>query len=388
MYIVTRYVVWEVTKSFVIALVGLTLVFTLVFGLKAGSDRGLPMLVMVRILPYLTPYILEITIPVAMLFAVTTVFGRMTGMNEVVALNSLGVGPMTIVWPALVLAAFVSLGTVSIYELDATWGKRGFASVVYDSFEEIAYGALQKDKSLGKDDDPYSIVVKEVRPPAEAGGKPRLIEPTFTIKGPPKLTFRAAEAKLDTDRKAGQIWIELQDYSFDYGDGGARMSFAGIQRYQVPIPPPAVPPYNRFYVAMADIPDRIAEIEVALRRIESIRHAQNLLGPKDPEDDAKVLDYHLRIRQLRAEPYRRWANGFTCLCFAMIGAPVAMLWRHADMLTNFFVCFLPILAIYYPLLMLSDGLATSGQMPPISFWTANVVLGGVAIWLLRWVNRH
>ena len=37
-----------------------------------------------------------------------------------------------------------------------------------------------------------------------------------------------------------------------------------------------------------------------------------------------------------------------------------MLWRHADVLTNFFVCFLPILALYYPLLMLSDNLATSG----------------------------
>jgi lipopolysaccharide export system permease protein len=386
MYIVTRYVIWEVTKSFVIALVGLTLVFTLVFGMKEGSNRGLPMLVMVRILPYLMPEMLEITIPVAMLFAVTTVFGRMTGTNEIVALKSLGVSPMTIVWPALVLAAFLSLGTVWMYELVATWGKPGFERVLYDSFEEIAYGVLQKEKSLGKDDDPYSIVVKDVRPPERPGAKPRLIEPTFTVKGPPKATFTATEARLETDRKAGQIWIELRDYSFDYG--GTRGSFAGTQRYPVPIPPPAVSPYNRFYVAMADMPDRIAEVEAALRRVESIRQAQDLLGQKPPEDDEKVVEYRRWIRQLRAEPYRRWANGFTCLCFAMIGAPVAMLWRHADMLTNFFVCFLPILAIYYPLLMLSGDLATSGQWPPILFWTANVVLAAPALWLLRWVNRH
>jgi hypothetical protein len=64
-----------------------------------------------------------------------------------------------------------------------------------------------------------------------------------------------------------------------------------------------------------------------------------------------------------------------------------MLWRHADVLTNFFVCFLPILALYYPLLMLSDNLITSGR-PPICFWTANVALVIPALALLRWIIRH
>ncbi len=54
--------------------------------------------------------------------------------------------------------------------------------------------------------------------------------------------------------------------------------------------------------------------------------------------------------------------------------PVAMLWRHADGLTNFFVCFLPILAVYYPLLMIGEDLSTSGTLPPISFWMGNVIL--------------
>jgi lipopolysaccharide export LptBFGC system permease protein LptF len=49
---------------------------------------------------------------------------------------------------------------------------------------------------------------------------------------------------------------------------------------------------------------------------------------------------------------------------------------------------LPILAIYYPLLMLSDDLSTSGKLPPFSFWTANVVLTIPAIALLRWTVKH
>ena len=96
----------------------------------------------------------------------------------------------------------------------------------------------------------------------------------------------------------------------------------------------------------------------------------------------------MQIYRLRTESYRRWSNGFTCLCFTLIGIPVAMLWRHADGLTNFFVCFLPILAAYYPLLMLGEHLTTSGMLPPIAFWMGNVVLAVPAIALLRWNNRH
>ena len=65
-----------------------------------------------------------------------------------------------------------------------------------------------------------------------------------------------------------------------------------------------------------------------------------------------------------------------------------MLWRHADVLTNFFVCFLPILALYYPLLMLGEDLTTSGKLPPICFWMGNVVLFIPAVLLLRKIVRH
>ena len=131
--------------------------------------------------------------------------------------------------------------------------------------------------------------------------------------------------------------------------------------------------------------------------LETLRDANKALGSRGAagEDaallakiDQEIADKQTQIFRLRAETYRRWSNGFTCLCFALIGMPVAMLWRHADGLTNFFVCFLPILALYYPLLMFGEDLATSGTLPPIAFWMGNVVLVCPAAALLRWVVRH
>jgi len=156
-------------------------------------------------------------------------------------------------------------------------------------------------------------------------------------------------------------------------------------------------------VATADIPERIAELQneqarlrSQLRQLERLRAANKALGVfESPQDaasiaakTAQIADNTELILRLRTEPYRRWSNGFTCLCFALIGTPVAMLWRHADVLTNFLRLFLPILAVYYPLLMFGDKLSTSGVLPPISFWMGNVVLAIPAILLLRWIIRH
>ena len=148
MYILTRYAVWEVLKVFLAGLMGLTLMVTLGMGFKQGLSMGLPPTVMLRTMPYMLPEMLGITIPVAMLYSVSSVFGRMTGTNEVVALKSLGIDPMVLVWPVLVLAAFLSLGTVWMYEIAATWCKPSVRRIICESAEEIVYGMLQKRSVL------------------------------------------------------------------------------------------------------------------------------------------------------------------------------------------------------------------------------------------------
>jgi lipopolysaccharide export system permease protein len=377
MYILTRYVVWEVLKYFFSALACLTLMITLGMGVKKAGELGLPPLLMLKVIPFMLPEMLGITIPVAMLYSVSSVYGRMTGSNEVVALKSLGINPMAVVWPVLVLAAFLSLGTVWMYEIAATKCKISIARIGCESIEDIAYSALQKNRAF--DNDQISINVKRVE------GK-KLMGPTIVFKGP-NITIRAAEAEIHTDLKTRELKILYRDGSVDL-DG--RIGFSSAEEeFVLPLPEPIPQRYHRDWVAMRDIPDLVVELRTRLRDYIKIRDAQKALGaPESPDDVKNIEDQRLLIDRLRTEPFRRWANGFTCLCFALIGTPVAMLWRHADVLTNFFVCFLPILSVYYPLLMFCDSLTTSGTMPPIFFWTSNVVLSIPAIVLLRWVIRH
>jgi len=96
----------------------------------------------------------------------------------------------------------------------------------------------------------------------------------------------------------------------------------------------------------------------------------------------------LRLFRLQTEPWRRWANGFSCLAFVLVGAPLAVRMRSADVWSSFIVCFLPILIVYYPLLAYGVDLSKSGELPPYSVWIANVVLMAVGYWMTRRMLRR
>jgi lipopolysaccharide export system permease protein len=82
------------------------------------------------------------------------------------------------------------------------------------------------------------------------------------------------------------------------------------------------------------------------------------------------------------------SNGFGCFCFALVGIPVALWWKSGDNVSVFFICFLPILLIYYPLLVAGETLARQGFLPAVSVWLADAVLLVLGLALMYRVLRR
>jgi lipopolysaccharide export system permease protein len=95
-----------------------------------------------------------------------------------------------------------------------------------------------------------------------------------------------------------------------------------------------------------------------------------------------------RLHRLQTEPWRRWANGFSCLFFVMVGAPLAIRMRNPDIWTTFAAVFLPILLVYYPLLAYGVDRAKVGDAPPGTVWVGNLLLAVWSLWILRKVIRY
>ena len=61
--------------------------------------------------------------------------------------------------------------------------------------------------------------------------------------------------------------------------------------------------------------------------------------------------------------------------------------RQGEFWGSFFACFLPILLVYYPMLVGCVDQAKDGAFPPQAVWLGNGVLALWGVWLLRRVVR-
>jgi lipopolysaccharide export system permease protein len=382
MGIITRYVLFEIMRIFLVALVGLSMVVIVAFGLKEAMSNGLPPIIAIQAMFYMVPETLGVTIPISCLLAVTSVYGRMASTNEIVALKASGVNPLTIVWPVLVFSAVLSLFTVVTYDVAAGWGRPSVKYVAAAAVDQIAYSIL---RSRGCYRCPqFTILVQRVE-------DDRLINPTIIIDNAAdpkqKITVGARLAYLTVNQTTNCITIRLFDGQIDQG-GKIRYAFSNDWWvYDIPLPS-RERPVHRDWLLSSEIPKEIAKMEVIEKSLEKELEYSESMPPDDVarrKADLKEVIY--QMNRLKTETYRRWANGFTCFFFALVGIPVAMYVRFESFLSGFFACFLPILCLYYPVLMFQEKLTITGVLPPIFFWTGNMLMVGPGFGLLHQVRR-
>ena len=395
MHLLTRYVLWELIKVFLTALVALTGMVVLIGLAMEAIRQGLGPLPIIRMVPYILPDSLRFSVPATILMAVCSVYGRLSASNELVATKSLGIAPMTLMWPALGLAFCVSLVAVWLNDIAVSWGRVGVQRVAVQSVEEIAYGMLRTQRSYS--DHRFSINVRDVQDRT-------LVQPTITFYGgenSPTVLLTAQEAELQFNPDDETLSIFLIDSTIDV-EGQATAIFPGRMERVMPLgdaskekkkrESPSQVPLWRISSEMAAQRQHVDELEETLAVEAAYRLSTGDFAALTDENWRKrggELNYARdRIHRLKTEPWRRWANGFSCFFFCLVGAPLAVKLRKSDYLTVFFMCFLPILLCYYPLLALGLKMAKGGELPPYSVWLGNAICLVVGLWLLRSVNRH
>src|SRR5262245_32994516 len=392
---ITRYITLELIGWLALALLGLTCVLVLMVVLVEASRMNLGLLPTLRLLPFSLPLALAYAAPCALLFTICLVYGRMSADNEVVATKALGISPVVLLWPAWILAFALSLVGVWLTDLAFSWGAVGVQRVVIQSVEEIAYGMLRTQRSYANQR--FSIIVKDVQ------GR-KLIRPIMNFQANndmPAIRISAAEAELKSDLKRNVMILILIDWEVEM-EPNIRSFMPGREEREFPL---------SFFSAKdarenspTSLPLRQIGSEIPLQRqqidaLERSLAAQSALalvtGELGDLSEAtwktrrkQLADARARLIRLQVEPWRRWANGFSTLAFVLVGAPLAVLLKKADVMTTFGLLFLPILGAYYPLLMGCCDRAKAGGMPPYIVWIPNVALAVFGLWWMKRVVRY
>ncbi len=394
MRILTRYILADLLKVFLLTLAMMTAFIFLVLIGKEAVDNGLGLLPIVRMLPYMLPQAMQFAVPGTMLLAVTSLYGRVAASNEIVAVKSLGISPMTMVWPTLILATLVSFGAVVLNDVAVSWGRGGVQRVILESLEEIVYGRLQTTRSFSNKQ--LKVNVQRVE------GK-KLIRPTFLFYASPgksAWTITADEASLQADAAQNAVSLTLVNAEIDF-EGKGSASLPGERELKISLDDfsggsglsrsPSNLPLKEIGPSLAQQKTQIDEIKqemaASIAYSLSIGRMFELSGASWNHYQSALHDSARRLHRLNTEPHRRWAGGFSCLCFVMIGVPMAIRRRHGEFWGSFFACFLPILIVYYPMLAGCLDMAKDGTIPPQAVWLGNIVLALVGVWLLRRVVR-
>ena len=393
---ITRYVLGELLIVFGLTLSAMTAFMILVGLAQEAIRQGLGPEPILRLVPYVLPNALRFAVPGTILFAACSVYGRMSATNEIVAVKSLGISPLAVLWPGYALAFFVSLVAVWLNDVAATWGREGMQRVVMQSLEEIVYGTLRVNRSYRNANGRFSISVRNV------DGR-KLIRPSVTFQSEgndPPVTLTAREAELRGRPETESLAIVMWDVVIERGD--ARMVWPNQLEHEVSLRDASRSQFDGKHpteYAFHEIPLEITAQQRTIQELEQTIAAtaacQLMTGDFEQLSESQWQQNYFRLQSSRgrlfrlyAEPWRRWANGFSCFFFVWVGAPLAIRWRNSDLFTTFFACFGPVLLVYYPLMAYGVDRAKAGALPPYSVWLGNIILLAFGFWLLRRVLRY
>lgn len=392
-----RYVVWEVSKLFTVALVAFTSMIMLAGVVQQLISQGLGPWAVLEMIPYVLPISLQFAIPATLLFAVCSVYGRISADNELLAVMAAGVPPMRFIAPTLAMSLVLSLCAVWLNDIAVSWGKPGINRIVMHSLEQVVIGYLASQGSYSSEQG-LSIHVHGIG----ADGR-ELIRPTITF--PPQsdgtaIEITAASARLTVDPASEELKIDLEDMEIQHGSWVTKQPGQSTHRVKLSqATRKGTVSGNPTEYAMRQIGPEKKKQQADIERTQEILAARSAMGLAVGKfewlDDQHTLDNlsqidggRSRLLRLDIEPWRRWASGFSCLFFVWVGIPLSIWMRSADHWTSFGACFMPILLLFYPAFMIGLNQAKDGNWPAASVWLGNLILLVAGGWWLRKIYRN
>jgi lipopolysaccharide export system permease protein len=393
--IIHRMILREVTKVFLMSLIGITGILLMAGIVAEATQQGLGPGQILAAIPLLVPSTLPYTIPATTLFAACVVYGRLAADNEILAIKAAGVSITRIILPGLILGLTMSLCTLVLYYRVIPYTHHLLRQMIFNDAEELIYTILRKNGMMSHPQMPYSMWVKGVQ------GR-KLLAPIFKRRagaGQADVVARAREADLRVNMSKGVILIHMRDCETTSEDGNR--AWVQDRVWEVPLPKD----FGKQNVRRArdmtwdELQEARREYQQLLEKTEAEiaeANAQLLLeGPsstlpqhvKNLKDQVKF--YQFQILYIDVEEQMRPALSFGCLCFIFCGCPVGIWFSRSDYLSSFITCFLPIVLLYYPLSLCTIGIAKEGKVPILPvLWGPNILVGLIGLVLFWRLHKN
>lgn len=401
MGILQRYVLGEVLRAFALAVLTMTIIFVLFMVMAEATKLGLSPRDIVSLIPFVIPSTLPYTVPVAMLFAVTVVYGRLGADNEVIAVKTAGLSAMTILWPSIVWGGLLSVGLVYLSTDMIPRSNERARQTLFKDFEDLFYKTLKMERQIDNGL-PFLIKVKDIDLETRTMYQATFMHRSKDASRRFDAVIQAKTARINFDLKKNSARVYLDGAQITPLNEHANISLINNEYFELELPDNKNKGYEKRIQEWTSSELTREQVEFR-RKIKRERKNQAMAAALwiasgrlnrvgwDSVQKA-FIDYAYwtrRVNEYETEKQLRVAQSFGSLVFVILGAPVGIIFARRDFLSAFISCFLPIILLYYPLMLLGKNLGTEDILDPmLALWGGNVLLAILSCFVIPPVLRH
>ncbi len=358
--IINRYILREIVVPFFMILFILT--FVLLMGrilqlMDLMINKGIRFIDIAKLIIYLMPSFLTITIPVSLLISILIGLGRLSRDNEITVFKSSGLSLYQLM-PAIALVSVLAFIVTAM---------AGFFLVPYGNVatKNLLLDIARKKASIGikervfNDDFSGLVLYADEIPPHEDYMNGVFISDNRTLKEP--TTIIARRGYLISDPQSMRVSLRLQDGSIHTADTDKGIyKKIEFQSYDINLDLSASTAVND---------NKITKNSKEMSLPELIKSANN-------SDLGKGV-----AKDLLIEIHKKFTLPFACIVFGIIGVPLGIS-KHRSGKSRGFVIGIIVIIIYYVLQIGGESLGETGVFSPaIGTWISNILLGIIGICL-------
>ena len=393
---IQRYILMELLRVFALIVTVLTVLMVFVGAFAEARARGLGLIQTAQILPYVPPSLLPYTVPATLLMTVCIVYGRLGADFEITAAKAAGISVLSLLAPAFLLSGVLSIFTLLLCDQVIPWSVSSIQRVATLAMEDIVLDMLGSQGSIIIKDRGMAITVTRVDK-----AERRLVKPNirYSPSGPNKaVVMQADEATVRFDVEKQMAIIRPKNA---WVDAPGEISLKLVdQEFAFPIPAIFNNEVRSRHLNLEEIQRQLVELESQMQTTDEQRAIAAAfamtVGSFDDFSDQRFQQFEQQIKSKQAvmnkhrtELHNRFALSCSCFFFVLLGSPFAVLQARGQFLTNFFLCFSPILVCYYPIVLLMMNLSMTGQVNPVwAMWVGNLLLLVASGLVLRKAIQH
>ncbi|MFQ5673433.1 MAG: LPS export ABC transporter permease LptF [Nitrospinales bacterium] len=362
---IDRYIFWELLKIFIISVGVLTTILFLdkiLFLTELIINKGVSFIEVVRMMVYISPAFLALTIPMSVLVASVAAFNQLSGENELVAMKASGWSFMKILRPVLIFSVMTYIITNFIMFFALPWGNQSFKQIIYDIVQNRAHFDIRPNV-FNRDFDRLLLFVGEKED--ENSMKNIFIADTLA-SDVPKIIL-AEEGTILSNPEILKIQLKLKNGTIhDLSEKRKHYQILNFDRYDLNLDLPR----------RQDLQKRLAKGNRELSfgelaaKIERLKKA----GKKAFKEEVEIS--------------KKFSIPFTCLLFGFVGAPLGVKSSRSGRSGGFVISLIVIL-VYYMGLISMQNLGSVGKVHPLlSVWAPNVLLAAVAAYLIYKTHKE